>query len=145
VTAQEFIVVRVHDGEVVGDGSWVYVWVDEAGHVVYVGATGLDPRTRVWLHLHDQDAEVGRMAARFRRLAGSQLDVLAMAVPDEIPRAGVRDALGARLADDGMLSDDAITDHLQLPLDPPPETLELADRFVSRLRTYLERRDPALL
>jgi hypothetical protein len=133
----EFVVARVRDGELVDMGNWVYAWLDEAGLVVYVGATGLDPRTRVWLHLHDDDPDVGRMAARFERLAESQFTVLAMSVPEEIPRADVRDALGARLAGEGLLAEDAITDHLQLPLDSSAETLELAERFVARLRSHL--------
>jgi hypothetical protein len=133
----EFVVLRVRGGELETAGNWVYAWVDEAGRVVYVGATGLDPPTRVWLHLHDPDPEVGRMAARFERVASAPLDVLAMRVPDEVPRADVRDALGARLAEEGLLADDAITDHLQLALEPVAETLELADRFVARLRSRL--------
>jgi hypothetical protein len=141
----EFVVVRVRNGEVVGDENWVYTWTEADGWVVYVGATALDPATRVWLHLNDPDPDVGRMAARFDRLVASQLEVLAMRVPDEISRADVRDVLGARLADEGLLAEDAITDHLQLVLDPPPEALELADRYVARLRSYLEQRDPARL
>jgi hypothetical protein len=137
LTRSEFVVARVRDGELVDTGNWVYAWLDDAGRVVYVGATGLDPRTRVWLHLHDDDPEVGRMAARFERLSDSQLTVLAMSVPEEISRADVRDALGARLADEGLLAEDAITDHLQLPLDSGAETLELAERFVARLRSSL--------
>jgi hypothetical protein len=133
----EFVVMRVRDGELTDAENWVYVWIDQAGLVVYVGATGLDPHTRVWLHLHDPDPEVGRMAARFERLSESELDVLAMSVPDAVSRADVRDALGVRLADEGLLADDAITDHLQLPLDSAAETLELADRFVARLRSNL--------
>jgi hypothetical protein len=132
----EFVVVRVRDGGL-PDENWVYTWFEEDGGVVYVGATGLDPATRVWLHLHDQDPEVGRMAARFERLAGTELDVLAMRVPDEISRADVRDILGARLADEGLLAEDAIVDHLQLVLEPPSEAVELADRYVARLRSYL--------
>jgi len=46
--------------------------------------------------------------------------------------------ISARLADEGLLADDAITDHLQLPLDAGPETQELAERFVARLRSNLE-------
>ena len=133
----EFVVVRVRDGELAEAGNWVYAWIDQTGLVVYVGATGLDPGTRVWLHLHDQDPDVGRMVARFERLAESELDVLAMSVPDEVSRADVRDALGVRLADEGLLAGDAIMDHLQLPLASSPETLELAERFVARLRSHL--------
>ena len=114
---------RVRDGELTDTGSWVYVWIDEAALVVYVGATGLDPRTRVWLHLHHDDPEIGRMAARFSRLPTSELDV--------------RDVLGARLAEEGLLADDAITDHLQLVLDPGEETIELVEHFVARLRSQL--------
>ena len=135
----EFVVVHVRDGEPVDTGSWVYAWIDGAGKVVYVGATGLDPQTRVWLHLHDPDPEVGRIAARFDRLSSAELDVLAMSVPPEISRADVRDALGARLADERQLADDAITDHLQLVLAPAREALDLADRFLTRLHAHLER------
>lgn len=135
---------RVRDGDL-AEENWVYTWMEDDGGVVYVGATGLDPATRVWLHLHDADPEIGRMAARFDRLAGADLDVLAMRVPDELSRADVRDVLGARLADEGLLAEDAITDHLQLVLDPAPEVVELADRYIARLRTYVERRDAALL
>ena len=134
----EFVVIRVRDGEPADTGSWVYAWIDDAGMVVYVGATGLEPQARVWLHLHDADPEIGRMAARFGRLAESELEVLAMRVPQEISRADVRDALGARLADDGLLADDAITDHLQLLLDPAPDVLELVEWYLTRLRAHLE-------
>jgi hypothetical protein len=141
----EFLVLRVRDGELVDAGSWVYVWVDGAGSVVYIGSTGLDPHSRVLLHLHDPDPDVGRMIARFGRLATTDLDVIAMQVPEGVARAEVRDVLGGRLADERLLADDAITDHLQLVLEPSEETVALADRFVAYLRAYLEPRDPALL
>ena len=137
-TGSEFVVLRVRGGELTAEGNWVYVWIDQTGLVVYVGATGLDPHTRVWLHLHDPDPEVGRMAARFGRLLEAELDVLAMSVPDGVSRADVRDALGVLLADEGLLAEDAITDHLQLPLASSAETLELVERFVARLRSYVE-------
>jgi len=131
------VVLRVRDGELADAGSWVYVWIDEAALVVYVGATGLDPQTRAWLHLHHDDPEIGRLAARFSRLLTSELDVLAMSVPEAVSRADVRDLLGARLAEEGLLADDAITDHLQLVLDPGEETVELVEHFVARLRSQL--------
>lgn len=143
MAADEFAVLRVREGDV-GEENWVYVWLEEAREVVYVGATGLDPYTRVWLHLHDADPEVGRMAARFPRLSNAELDVLAMRVPDGILRADVRDVLGARIAEEGLLAEDAITDHLQLPLEPSPEAEELAERFVARLRAYLAQGAPEL-
>ena len=141
----EFVLLRVRDGELTDEENWVYAWVDESGLVVYVGATGLDPHTRVWLHLHDVDPDVGRMAARFERLSTTELDVLAMVVPEEVSRADVRDALGVLLADEGLLAEDAITDHLQLPFTSDAVTLELAERFVARLRAYLEPTEATLL
>ena len=140
----EFVLVSVRDGEL-DEENWVYTWIDADGAVVYVGATGLDPRTRVWLHLHDPDPDVGRMSASFERLADTQLEVLAMRVPGELSRAEVRDVLGERLREEGLLGEDAITDHLQLVLQATPEVLEVADRYVARLRAYVEQRDPAVL
>ena len=136
-SGSEFVVLRVRDGALADAGNWVYVWIDEAALVVYVGATGLDPQTRAWLHLHHDDPEIGRMAARFSRLPTSELDVLAMSVPEAVSRADVRDLLGARLAEEGLLADDAITDQLHLVLDPGEETVELVEHFVARLRSQL--------
>jgi hypothetical protein len=140
----EFVLVGVHGGEL-DEENWVYTWIDTDGAVVYVGATGLDPATRVWLHLHDPDPDVGRMSARFERLPETELEVLAMRVPDELSRAEVRDVLGERLREEGLLGEDAITDHLQLVLAATSEALEVADRYVARLRAYVEQRDPAVL
>ncbi len=143
----EFVVVHVRDGEIVDAGSWVYAWLDRDADfaVVYVGATGLDPSTRLWLHLNDPDPDIGRMAARFDRLATAPLDVLAMRVPGEISRADVRDAVGARLEAERLLSPAAIVDHLQPLVDPTPECVELAERFVARVRTYAEQQGTRLL
>ncbi len=144
-SGSEFVVLHVRDGELTDEENWVYTWVDETGLVVYVGATGLDPHTRVWLHLHHADPDVGRIAAGFERLPTAELDVLAMVVPEEVSRADVRDALGVLLADEGLLAEDAITDHLQLPLASSAVTRELAERFVARLRAYLEPTEATLL
>ena len=136
----EFLVLHVRDGEL-DNGNWVYAWLERSAGfaVVYVGATGLAPPTRMWLHLHHPDPEIGRMATRFDRIASSELDIVAMRVPAEISRAEVRDALGVRLEEEGLLAPDAIVDHLQPLVDPSPECVELADRFVARVRTYAEQ------
>ena len=65
VSSSEFVVLRVRDGELTEAGNWVYAWIDQTGLVVYVGATALDPHTRVWLHLNDADPEwaVWRLAS----------------------------------------------------------------------------------
>jgi hypothetical protein len=143
----EFVVLPVRDGELAGGGSWVYAWLERSADsaVVYVGATGLAPATRMWLHLHDADPDVGRMAARFERLGDAELDVLAMRVPDELSRADVRDVVGVRLEEEGLLAPDAILDHLQPLVAPSPECVELAERFVARVRTYAEQGGAPLL
>jgi hypothetical protein len=63
--------------------------------------------------------------------------VLALRVPAEVSRADLRDVLGGRLGEEGLLAEEAILDHMQPLVDPSPEPLELADRFVARLRAYL--------
>ena len=143
----EFLVLPVRGGDLAEAVNWVYAWLERSADfaVVYVGATGLAPATRMWLHLHDADPDVGRMAARFERLADVKLDVLAMRVPDELSRADVRDVVGVRLEEEGLLAPDAIVDHLQPLVDPPPECVELAERFVARLRTYAEQEGAPLL
>ena len=143
----EFLVLPVRGGELADSGNWVYAWLERSADllVVYVGATALPPATRTWLHLHDADPDVGRMAARFERLADVELDVLAMRVPDEISRADVRDVVGVRLEEEGLLAPGAILDHLQPLVDPAPECLELAGRFVARVRTYAEQGGAPLL
>lgn len=140
----EFVLLRVRDGEFAEGENWVYVWLDDVG-VIYVGATGLDPRTRAWLHLHHPDPDIGRLRARFDRLDTAELEVLAMRVPDGVARADVRDALGVRLADEGLLAEDAITDHLQLPLTGSEETRALVERVVARVRSHAEPPDAGLL
>ena len=140
----EFVLLHVRDGELAEGENWVYVWLDDVG-VVYVGATGLDPRTRAWLHLHHPDPEIGRLRARFGRLGTTELEVIAMRVPDGLARSDVRDALGVRLADEGLLTEDAITDHLQLPLTASEETEALVERLVARARSHVEPPDQGLL
>ena len=51
----------------------------------------------------------------------------------------MRDVLGERLAEEGLFADDAITDHLQLPLAPSSEAREFAERYVARLRSHFSR------
>src|SRR5690349_16170793 len=104
---------RVRGGELVDAGSWVYVWV-KAGRqprpVVYVGATGLPPAVRTWLHLHDSDPDVGRVAARYRDLAREDLDVLAFAVPDGLSRQLVKAALVREVEREGLMAEDYVGD-----------------------------------
>jgi hypothetical protein len=102
-------VLHVRDGELAEAGSWVYLWLRPGSErrVVFVGGTGLPPAVRVWLHLHDPDPEVGRMAAGYPAAGGDlrePLDIVAFPVPEGVERRAVRDALIRRLAAAGELS-----------------------------------------
>ncbi len=125
----------IRDGEIIDSGSWVYAWVEvvAGGRVVDVGATGLHPATRAWLHLHDPDPDIGRIKAR---LAGStdHLEVVALRLPTELSRADTKRVLIARLAEQGLLSERYIGDPPG-PADAAPECVMQADRLVAIIRS----------
>lgn len=106
VSLEEPVTIHVQDGDVVADQSWVYVWVrsEDDRRVIYVGATGMHPETRVWLHLHHEDPEVGRVLARYPDANRERLEVFAFRVPESISRQTVRAAVTARLNQDHLLS-----------------------------------------
>jgi hypothetical protein len=121
---------RVRDGEVESAGTWVYAWLAHDG-VVYVGATALDPETRTWLHLHDEDPNVGRMRARFATLAEEELDVVALQLDDEVDRQRVRHGAVRLLAERGLLSERHVCDP-PLEAEPTPEAEQLVDAVARR-------------
>lgn len=125
------LTLRVRGGELEAE-PWVYAWVAHDG-IVYVGATALHPATRTWLHLHDEDPDVGRMRARYRELAGEDLDVVALSLPGDVDRQRVRHGAVALLAERGRLSERHVCDP-PLPAEPHPET----DRFVEALEARLQ-------
>ena len=125
------LTLQVRGGELEGE-PWVYAWLAEHG-VVYVGATALHPATRTWLHLHDEDPNVGRMRARYPELAGEELDVVALQLPPEVDRQQVRHGAVALFADRGLLSDRHVCDP-PLPADPTAQADELAAAIEERLR-----------
>jgi hypothetical protein len=132
---------RVRGGDLVDGGSWVYVWV-KAGRdrrpVIYVGATGLPPAVRTWLHLHDGDPDVGRLAARYPELARADLDVLAFAVPDGLARQLVKAAVVRELEREELMAEDYVGDASdQRTL--PGEVVGLARRIVGAVRTDASR------
>jgi len=132
---------RVRGGELVDVGSWVYVWVKAGRHrrlVIYVGATGLPPAVRTWLHLHDSDPDVGRLAARYPELARADLDVLAFAVPDGLARQLVKAAVVRELEREELMAEDYVGDASdQRTL--PDEVVGLARRIVEAVRTDASR------
>lgn len=54
--------IGVIDGQLVGDESWVYVWLKDR-EILYVGATRLPLGARTWLHLTDDDPAIGKIRA----------------------------------------------------------------------------------
>jgi hypothetical protein len=108
----EAILLQVRDGELVGVGHWIYVWLRPGADrpVVYVGSTGVPPVVRVWLHLNDTDPDIGRLKARYPDAAHEPLDVLAFPVADRLDRAAVKSALVDRLEARGLLSERYVGD-----------------------------------
>ena len=126
------LTLRVRDGKLEGE-PWVYAWIGADG-VVYVGATTLHPATRTWLHLHDDDPDIGRMRARYPELAGEELDVIARRLPPDVDRQRVRHGSVAQLAERGLLSDRHVCDQ-PLPAEPTAE----ADELVAAAEEWLRR------
>lgn len=88
----------VNAGAFDDSGSWIYVWKTEDGAVGYVGATWMPPRVRAWLHVHDDDPEIGRIRARHPELIERGVEVVAFELLGVIDRGQVREALAAILA-----------------------------------------------
>lgn len=127
------VVLRVERGELRAEGSWVYVWVlPGAGRVLHVGATGLHPELRTWLHLHHPEPRVGRIAALHPGWREQDLRVVAVPVPRSLARATVRDALARRLAGLGLL-DGSGADAAEA-VAPSPEVDQLVDAVVDQVR-----------
>jgi hypothetical protein len=123
-------VFHIRDGEVADAGSWVYAWLRVGGdrRVVYVGATGLPPGTRAWLHLHDPNPDIGRIAARYPAARNEPFDVVAVRMPDGVSRQEAKSVLTARLAEEGLLSEHYVGD--------PPDaaaTASSGDQQVERI------------
>jgi hypothetical protein len=125
------LTLHVRGGELEGE-PWVYAWFAQHG-VVYVGATALHPATRTWLHLHDEDPNIGRMRERYLELAREELDVLALRLPADVDRQHVRHGAVALLADRGLLSERHVCDP-PLPAEPTPQAEELVTAVEERLR-----------
>jgi hypothetical protein len=122
---------QVRNGELESDGQWVYAWIGRVG-VVYVGATALHPATRTWLHLHHDDPEIGRMAARYPELAHQELDVVALELAKDVDRQQVRHSAVRLLAGRGLLAPDHVC-------DPPLEAAATDDteRFVDTIAEHV--------
>lgn len=100
--------IRVRAGSVQPSGSWIYVWIDVVAEAVaYVGGTGFDPELRAYLHLTSDEPDIGRIRASIPGYDERDFDVLAFAVPRDVGRTEVKNALtsalvsGERLAASG--------------------------------------------
>jgi hypothetical protein len=127
----DLLVLQVRHGEVADAGSWVYAWVGASG-VVYVGATGLAPATRTWLHLNDEDPNVGRLRARYPDTAHEEFDVIALRLPDGVDRQEVKHAVVTGLDERGLLSERQVCD--------PPAAVghsAAADRLVDAVAEHM--------
>ncbi|MCP4305596.1 MAG: hypothetical protein GY788_12095, partial [bacterium] len=93
---------EVRDGELVGSESWVYVWRRPAatGEVVYVGATGLPPPARFWLHLHHDDPRLGRVRAEHPEALAGEVMVSAFRLHPSLEGRFVKGAEVALLEDE---------------------------------------------
>jgi hypothetical protein len=109
--------------------------------VVYVGATGLPPAVRTWLHLHDSDPDVGRLAARYSEAAREDLDVLAFRVPGQVSRRLLKAAVIQRLHHQGLLAEKYVGD---LPDTYPPVegAAEIAENVVLHTVERLQASGP---
>lgn len=96
----------VEDGQLVAPGSWVYVWA-KGNDVLYVGATGLPPAIRTWLHLHDDSPEVGRVRAEHPEALRGCVTVRAFELAEGLDRQRVRQCLLAEL---GQATEEVGTD-----------------------------------
>jgi hypothetical protein len=139
--SEDLTVFHVRDGEIAEGGSWVYAWLRVGGdrRVVYVGASGLQPETRTWLHLHDPDPEIGRIAARYPAAGEEALDVVAVRVPEGVSRQETKSVLTARLAEEGLLSERYVGDPPADAAAVPSSGAEQVERILSYVRNHMSR------
>ena len=133
---QTLSVLHVREGAISDTGSWVYVWlrVDGDRRVVYVGSTGLPPEVRTWLHLHDPDPDVGRLAVRYPSVQTHPLDVIALPISPHESREEVRAHLAAALAREGLLSEAYVGD---APGVPDPSGATQVEAIVAYVREHV--------
>lgn len=128
------ISLQIRDGELADTGSWVYVWLRPGWDrpVIYVGGTGLPPVVRTWLHLHDPDPGIGRVAARYGDLSAEPLDVLAFELPPSLPRPTVKAAAIQRLHTENLLAQRYVGDP-PAPIDVTDEVTAIVDRVLAAI------------
>lgn len=130
---------EIKDGEFVEAGSWVYVWLRPtvARDVVYVGATGLPPAARFWLHLHHDDPRFGRIRTDHPEALSGDVVVRGFRLDPSLDRKLVKHAVvalldgeqpGGGLSDETLAAAAAIVERLTAasdarPIDDEPDQL----------------------
>ncbi len=130
---------EVQSGEIVQTASWVYVWLagNSDRRAIYVGATGMNPSTRAWLHLHHDDPEIGRILARYPAAKAEALAVFAVQLPDHISRQEMRAAVTARLRDEGLLSTRYVGDPPDTDIHLEPEAAPYVDQLAAAVARHV--------
>lgn len=119
--------------------SGVYLWVSQAsGLVIYIGATRLDPEVRTWMHLNDENRNVGRIRVDYADYKTEPRDVHAFAMPPDIDRAAVRDGLIRSASAAGLLAPDNICRE-STDRDLDPEVDEVVTRTLVELTAAIGR------
>lgn len=92
--------VALHDGEL-EESSWIYAWIHDTDPpaVAYIGATGLPPVVRAWLHIHDDDPDVGRVRAQHPELLLGDATVRAFQIHPDLDRQEVKAVVLSQLAE----------------------------------------------
>lgn len=128
----DMVVLEIRNGHLSDSGSWIYLWIrpDTAQPVIYVGTTGLPPQARTWLHLHDPDPDIGRLRARYPALADTPLRVIALRLPDALPRPDAKAAMIAHLHAEHLLSESYVGDP---PTDTPAALREQAREWCQKI------------
>ena len=134
------VVLSVRDRDVVPEESWVYIWIRAlTKSVIYVGATGLHPSLRTWLHLNHANPEVGRVTKRFTDAGGDiteEFFVVGYAIPPHSSRADVRDAVVVALSSTSVLDANYVGDGPRL-LEQSADADEFAASAVADLLNRL--------
>ena len=124
---------EIRDGQVQDAGSWLYVWRPYgAPGIVYVGATGLPPAVRSWLHLHHEDPSVARVGHRHPGALTEPLEVLEFRLPDALDRSAAKAELVRRLAARGDLGESYVGDAPE-PGGPADDVRRAVDEVLDRL------------
>lgn len=138
-------IIHVENRQVVPNESWVYVWIrDETNAIVYVGATGVAPALRSWLHLNHEEPDVGRIAKRYQEVGGNpseRFTVIAFPVDQTIDRHRVKQYLESALCEASALDGQYVG-------EPPSgntfsaDVEQLGTTIASELVERIRRRSP---